>query len=788
MTSERSGAALRAARRSRSSCAGALLAAASFAALAGCSVPEAATHTQPEVAASTVAALDDGPAWPHSSTIPRAYHAGVELGGGRALVCGGKDDTNVFPANCELLEAQGSTLKSTVYPLPGARTGDPAQGRIEATLTLLPTGGVLIAGGRPSWDARELGARASRPIADWQQAGDASSNWLSPEVTNVPRAQHTATLLGTNVAIFGGFNSDDTARTAQIEIRSQGGTDASWTVFGKEAPRVGHSATLLKPNGSGARVLIFGGVDQASGAALQSGFIFPVEGGIKYISPLPGRARLAHTATLLDDANGSVLVVGGETPPPQPNTEHLKTQYLGDAWRYDPVNDHWTEAGKTSPTALAPRSYHSAASLGSFVIVAGGEAPDPVSTSGQVSALHSVQSYDWRHDAWSNLRPLSADRAYFQLLELSETQLVASGGWARNGTTTAASSDLIELSALGGMSSDATSCASGHQADGVCCESDCNGPCQACDADGAAGSCQPVTGAPHSGHPSCPGNLLCANGACPAACDSTTPCAAGFFCDGGKCAAQGAFGAKCDAGAACANGAPCVDGVCCKSACSGACEACSLGTGICRVLDKGQKPLASHPACGGDAQCAGRCDGRHGDRCSFPGPESTCSAASCEDQQSVRTASTCDGQGACRASAVVDQCGPYACEATAVGGAQCLKSCARREDCSREAHCDESGDCVRCDDSDCDGFRCDRKADECKRSCQKSETDCQGGYYCHPLEHRCIASITFPASALPACTMGVSRRGYHSIAIAAAAWLLLSARRRRFKRTAGGLE
>jgi hypothetical protein len=762
----------------------ALLAAASLAMLAGCSVRDMEPDAPHEAAESTIAALDIGTPWPSFTTSARAYHAGVELGGGRALVCGGKDDTNDFPPSCELLEVHGSTLTSTVYPLPGAGAGTgaggTAQGRLNPTLTLLPSGGVLIAGGRPTWGANELGARASRPIADWlQTANDPNLNWLSPEAMKLAREEHTATLLGTTVVVFGGYNrSTNPATPGPLEIRSEvSGANALWTLTGTEAPRIGHSATLLKPNGSEARLLIFGGADLASGAYRRTGFIFSLENGVQSIPDMPGPARSGHTATLLDDAHGSVLVVGGETASSPP-------QYLGDAWRYDPVDNLWSQAGATSSTPLWSRSYHSAARLGSFVIVAGGEGPNTLgAANATITALHSVQSYDWRHDTWSNLRPLSADRAFFQLLKLSETQLVASGGWRRNGTVTANSSDLIALSPLGPLSATAE-CASGHEADGVCCESDCNGPCQACDADGV---CQPLTGTSHSGHLSCAGNLLCANGECPAACDSTKPCAASFFCDGGRCSNQKRVGDDCSASAECANGAPCVDGVCCRSECSGACEACSPGTGICLVLAKGATPLASHPACstvpGGDPQCVAVCDGVTRDRCLFPGPDSACSAASCEND-SLQPKRVCDGQGACQAVAAVEGCAPYTCDEDQK---QCLHHCSGSDQCSGDTHCDKAGACVHCDDDldQCQGFKCDRSADQCKRTCQKSATDCLGGYYCHPIEHRCVAPVEFPASALPACTMGIGHRSsYQSLALAAVALLLLSARRRRFKRSA----
>ena len=768
MTSERSSVGMHAAR--------ALLAAASFAALAGCSVRQERADAPRDATASNAAALDGTVA-----TIPRFHHAAVELGGGRALVCGGRNTTNEpFPPNCELLELQAGSLKATVFRFPEV----PAQGRLAPSLTLLPTGGVLLAGGWPGANAQDLrSAVASRPISDWLQAGDVpSSNWLSPETMSVAREGQTATLLGTSVVVFGGANRSKASLTAAIDVRT--GAGVPWTTFdpagqaGLVGARTGHTATLLKPDGSEARVLVLGGYDNAQAGFLRSGFIFSFEDGVKPIPDMPGEGRMNHTATLLDDDHGSVLVMGGEGADP--------SSAFSDAWRYDPVTKEWSSAGAASaPGAIAPRPrrFHSAVRLGNYVIVAGGMGPGtpangatPAITDGP--ALTSVQSYDWKHGTWSDLRPLSEARAYLQLLKLDETHLVASGG-STDIIKFPETSELITLLELGQHADDAQSCASGHLADEVCCESDCKGPCQACDEHGL---CQPLSGTPRNGHGMCGGNLLCADGDCPAHCASTNDCVAGTFCDAkNDCVELRGLGGSCETQAQCANGVPCAGKVCCESVCNGPCEACD-SKGTCRPLDAGAKPVRSDPSCAavpdGDPQCAAQCDGITTARCVFPGSSSLCSAASCGQDGLLRSASACDGHGACQA-VTVDECAPYTCNQ---GASQCWSTCGNSGGtCSPGAHC-EKDRCLRCDDSNdkqCHGFRCDTEADECKRTCQRS-ADCTGGYYCHPLEHRCVASVPFPASQLPACTMGRGRVGDRGLAIAAAAWLLFSAWRRRF--------
>jgi hypothetical protein len=59
-------------------------------------------------------------------------------------------------------------------------------------------------------------------------------------------------------------------------------------------------------------------------------------------------------------------------------------------------------------------------------------------------------------------------------------------------------------------------CASGFCVDGVCCESACEGQCEACDVAGSEGFCAPVTGSPHGGRPACAPGFLCADGVCEA--------------------------------------------------------------------------------------------------------------------------------------------------------------------------------------------------------------------------------------------------------------------------------
>jgi formylglycine-generating enzyme required for sulfatase activity len=120
--------------------------------------------------------------------------------------------------------------------------------------------------------------------------------------------------------------------------------------------------------------------------------------------------------------------------------------------------------------------------------------------------------------------------------------------------------------------------------DGVCCDTQCNGTCNACTVSakkqGIDGQCGPIA----LGWD--PGNE-CTNGAC----------------DGiGGCKLD--LGQQCFTGSECLSG-QCVDGVCCNNACAGTCMACNAGNGICKYVALNLDPQneCSNGACGGNGAC-----------------------------------------------------------------------------------------------------------------------------------------------------------------------------------------
>ena len=172
----------------------------------------------------------------------------------------------------------------------------------------------------------------------------------------------------------------------------------------------------------------------------------------------------------------------------------------------------------------------------------------------------------------------------------------------------------VSRKALGVSCAAGNECSSGNCVDGACCDTACDGACQACNSGKTGqttGTCGSITvntdpDAECTAAAYCAGTGACfassgSSGAVP--CSNDANCKAGHYCDGAACMPLKGNGLSCTADGECTSGS-CADGVCCGSRCGGTCQACNLvgAVGSCENL-----PAYTDPA----NECAGTdCSGQ----------------------------------------------------------------------------------------------------------------------------------------------------------------------------------
>jgi MYXO-CTERM domain-containing protein len=297
-------------------------------------------------------------------------------------------------------------------------------------------------------------------------------------------------------------------------------------------------------------------------------------------------------------------------------------------------------------------------------------------------------------------------------------------------------------------------CKNGFCVDGVCCDSTCDGTCEACNLPTAAGTCTPL---PNDAmpDPECGGETDCegqcnGSGACifpqgqscgddscdaqalnivsgtcdalgfcqadvtscspyrcdPAAapaqciamCTGDSDCAPGKTCSGMVCQGGAIDGTACSTFDECASGF-CVDGFCCGTSCAGTCEQCNgSGTeGTCTPYAASTDPEGE---CGGAS--ADSCDGQCSGAASCSGGSTTgCPGAQCSGDGRDVLLPICSVNGDCDVQS--SSCGLFKCTATGNGGSPgCHSTCNGNDECQSNAHC-SGGTCVARSD---DGLAC----------------------------------------------------------------------------------
>ena len=226
-------------------------------------------------------------------TTPRADHTATLLPNGKVLVVGGDDTSTAFPS-AELYDPQAGTWS------PVASMATPREFH---TATLLATGKVLVAGGD--------GGGIIPVTLDTAELYDPQANAWSFTAAAMPgpRNSHTAVLLPSGKVLVAG-GKDGTNANALLSAALYDPAASTWlaTTGPMQAGRVEHTATLLQTG----KVLVAGGSDGVSLNALASSELYDPATGLWTLTtgPLSGN-RDAHTATLLP--NGSVLVASGKS-------------------------------------------------------------------------------------------------------------------------------------------------------------------------------------------------------------------------------------------------------------------------------------------------------------------------------------------------------------------------------------------------------------------------------------------------------------------------------------------
>src|SRR5689334_5380210 len=286
--------------------------------------------------------------------------------------------------------------------------------RSDHTATLLPNGKVLVVGGRD-------GNSPPNYLNSSELYDPATRTWSVTGSLNAPRYLHTATLLPNGkVLIAGGITNTtppDFGITASAELYDP--VTGTWSVTGRlNRGRFWHTATLLQ-NG---KVLVAAGGGGDSSAELYD----PATGNWSITGGLV-MARYGQTATLLQ--NGKVLIVGGSDDGDLAST-------LASAELYDPAIGTWSVTNGLN----VPRFSHTATLLpNGKVLVAGGYFPNFVPISGGFASaptsLNGTELYDPASGTWTIAASLNVARnSHTATLLPNGKVLVAAGGyWTPSG-------------------------------------------------------------------------------------------------------------------------------------------------------------------------------------------------------------------------------------------------------------------------------------------------------------------------------------------------------------------
>ena len=364
----------------------------------------------------------------------------------------------------------------------------------------------------------------------------------------------------------------------------------------------------------------------------------------------------------------------------------------------------------------------------------------------------------------------------------------------------------IPRAVIGQTCQTADQCGSGFCFDGVCCATDCSGPCltcasmarvgqclpadvgsdprndctkadpSTCGSDGfcdGTGSCEMYVAGVVCQAPACNGQNLtsagrcdglgtcssgqtesCApftcdtTGRCKIACSSDADCDSPSTCNAGSCGLK-PVGSVCSTDTDCSSGV-CAQGVCCSTTCVGTCESCALeaSKGACTNVPAGQDPLEQCRIDAGTACGGGGCNGAGACQACTRQPTGTaCTAdAQCVSgscQQGICCSTVC--AGICQSCAVAGSVGT--CVAVPAGQdplSQCADGGAAS--CGLDGLCDGHGSCQKY----ATGTSC--KAQSCSGATYQPASSCNGSGTCEaPATLPCAPYVCGAGSCKTSC-------------------------------------
>jgi hypothetical protein len=704
--------------------------------------------------------------WTLAGTMAQARSnaRAIALDDGRVLVVG--SDGGPAASTAELYDRTANTFT----PIAGGLS----EARARPTLTRLPSGKILVAGG----------GTASAELFD-----PTSGTFTKTGSMTRARGDHAAVLLRDGRVLIAGGSADGVAEVYRADgtfaalaapmghrpdcrgvllpsgrVLLTGGASRQGETFDPRTDTFTPTALAADAHREAALSILPTGVALVAGgrvddpySGLSSAEVFEPgaadgAGGFVPVPPMT-RQRIAFGAALVDD--GRVLHGAANECPMCPNVPASVELFA----------ERPSAAGRATITAAPTK-----ATVGAAIDLMGtGFVATPEPTDGTTGGAA-------RTPPIGVFVPLSGDAALFgRTLAWTSTTLrwevpsSARLGPGRlfvlvRGVPSKATWITLEAAAqAAGCVADAA-CATGHCVDGVCCDRACDGLCEACSAarkgSGADGVC----------------------GAIPPEKDPTDACVLGL-------------GARCTSSAQCTTG-QCVDGVCCNAACAGQCEACDVEGSFGTCVPTLGAPHGARAACAAATSadpCTARvCDGTTRATCEgHVGSAMPCRAASCA-AGTATLAARCDGSGACPA-VTTSACAPYACDGDAcrTGGCTSDSGCAdgyrcaiaagaARGDCvvRTDAYCADDRTSVARDGTTkaCDPYRCTPTG--CATSCASSE-DCLGGYVCETTSKTCLVASSGGSSDTGGCsTAGGAGTTASALGLLALAGLGRASRRR----------